>query len=497
MRRSPAVWFASYGMSLLGAGIASVVMPLLVLERTGDVLAAGVLATVTTAAAAATGLLSGLLVDRIDRRVVAVVSDLLSALSLAALPVVDALWGLDMTAFLVLGLLGAVIRVPGMTAQESVLPVLARLGDVRPGRLDRLIATRETVGNVLLLAGPGLGGLLVGLLGLSPALVLTTAATSVAAAVLTLVLDPRVGVVGPRDRTQPGGPVRRAVTDLVVSWRFLVRHRLVLGATLVGATFVAVLSSLQSTLMPAYFTAEDLPALTGLTLSAIAAGSIAGSALYAATTGRVRRRTWFVIGMTGTLVGFVAVGSMASPWLVLAGAALVGLTERPGLGRARRPHRRGHPRRDARPGARRAEHRHALRARPDQRPARRRGRDGRAARRRGRDRRARRRHRDRRPRRAGVPLAGRAAGGAGAPHGGRARVRRWRRDRSRAAGVRCRWCSSPRASSRGCSPGARGRRRGPSPDRGTGRRRRARRAAWARRVANDSGASTGSKTSRV
>ena len=329
MRRSPAVWFASYGMSLLGAGIASVVMPLLVLERTGDVLAAGVLATVTTAAAAATGLLSGLLVDRIDRRVVAVVSDLLSALSLAALPVVDALWGLDMTAFLVLGLIGAVIRVPGMTAQEAVLPVLARLGDVRPGGLDRLIATRETVGNVLLLAGPGLGGLLVGLLGLSPALVLTTAATSVAAAVLTLVLDPRVGVVGPRDRTRPGGAVRRAVTDLVVSWRFLARHRLVLGATLVGATFVAVLSSLQSTLMPAYFTAEDLPALTGLTLSAIAGGSIAGSALYAATTGRVRRRTWFVIGMTGTLVGFVAVGSMASPWLVLAGAALVGLTNAP------------------------------------------------------------------------------------------------------------------------------------------------------------------------
>ena len=34
MRRSPAVWFASYGLSLLGAGIARVVMPLLVLERT-------------------------------------------------------------------------------------------------------------------------------------------------------------------------------------------------------------------------------------------------------------------------------------------------------------------------------------------------------------------------------------------------------------------------------------------------------------------------------
>ena len=329
MRRSPAVWFASYGMSLLGAGIATVVMPLLVLERTGDVLAAGVLATVTTAAAAATGLLSGLLVDRIDRRVVSVVSDLLSALSLAALPVVDALWGLDMTAFLVLGLIGAVIRVPGMTAQESVLPVLARLGDVRPrapgppdrhprDRRQRPAAGRARAGRPARRA---------------PRAVARPRADHRRHQRRGRGADPRARPAGrrrrPAGRTQPGGAVRRAVTDLVVSWRFLVRHRLVLGATLVGATFVAVLSSLQSTLMPAYFTAEDLPALTGLTLSAIAAGSIAGSALYAATTGRVRRRTWFVIGMTGTLVGFVAVGSMASPWLVLAGAALVGLTNAP------------------------------------------------------------------------------------------------------------------------------------------------------------------------
>lgn len=42
-----------------------------------------------------------------------------------------------------------------------------------------------------------------------------------------------------------------------------------------------------------------------------------------------RARIWFVIGMTGTLVGFAAVGSMASPWLVLGGAALVGLTNAP------------------------------------------------------------------------------------------------------------------------------------------------------------------------
>ncbi|APC35781.1 MULTISPECIES: MFS transporter [Nocardiopsis] len=352
MRRSATVYFASYGLSLLGKGIAGVVMPLLVLERTGDVLAAGVLATASTAASALAGLVCGLIVDRIDRRWVSVVSDLLAALSVAALPVVDALWGLNMAWFLALAVVGAVIRVPGMTAQETLLPALARLGADRPGgrggrggaagpgRLDRLIATRETMGSVLLLAGPGLGGLLVGLLGLSSALLLVTAVTSLLAAATTLLLDPRTGRIDrrrpdPADTAEasgaaaPGGSVRRAVTDLLEGWRFLGRTRLLLGTTVIGAVLVAVLSSLQTTLMPAYFTGQGLPGLTGLTLSALAAGSIAGSALYAATAGRVRRRSWFVLGMSGTLVGFGAVGTMASPWLVLGAAALVGMTFAP------------------------------------------------------------------------------------------------------------------------------------------------------------------------
>lgn len=331
-RGSAPLYFASYGLSLLGAGISSVVMPLLVLARTGDVLAAGVLATTTTAASAAAGLVSGLIVDRVDRRRVSIAGDVLAAATIAALPVVDALWGLDMAWFLVLGVLGAVIRVPGMTARETLLPALAHLG---AGSLDRLVATRETVANVLVLAGPGVGGLLVGVLGPSPTLMLATAGTSLLAALTALRLDPRAGETGAVDRGDDPDPVgagaalRRAGRDVVVAWRFLARHRPVLGATLLTAMFAAVISSLQTTLMPAYFSDVGLPALTGLTLSAFAGGSVAGSALHAAVAARLRRRTWFVVGMTGTLAGFAAVGAMSSPWLVLAGAALVGLTYAP------------------------------------------------------------------------------------------------------------------------------------------------------------------------
>ena len=329
------LYLASYGLSLLGAGMASVLMPLLVLDRTGDVLAAGVLATVATGTAALVGILGGVVVDHLDRRVVSAASSAAAAFSVAALPLVDSVWGLSLPWFLTFAALGAVLRVPGTTAHEALLPAMARLQGRRAaaGRrpaLDRLLGIRETLATVLLLVGPGLGGLAVALFGITPKLLLLTAATSLAGAGLTLLIDSRAGRVSPPRRLADDerGPVVRAAAEIATGWRFLGRQRAVLGATLVSASFIAIISALQSTLMPAYFTSEGLPALTGLTLSAFAAGSLVGSTLFV-TVSSVRRRTWFVVGMLGSLVGFAALGTLASPWVVLGAAALVGLTNAP------------------------------------------------------------------------------------------------------------------------------------------------------------------------
>ncbi|AXX30247.1 MFS transporter [Actinosynnema pretiosum subsp. pretiosum] len=323
MRRDVVVYLGSYGLGLLGNTIGGVVLPLLVLARTGDVLAAGLLATTSAAASAVVGVLAGVLVDRFNRRTVSVVANMLSALSVAALPVVDALWGLDLGWFLVLGVLGALVDAPGMTAHEVLLPNLVR--DQPKTALDRLVATREALAGVLVLAGPGIGGLLVWLLGASSALLWITAGTSALAALLTLALDRRAGEVTPSE----GSLLRRAGADLVVSWRFMARSRVLLGSTAVSAVFVAVLTALQTTVMPAYFTREELPGLTGLTLSALAAGGIVGSVVYAAAAGRVRRRVWFVVGMVGTALGIGLIGAMISPWAVLGGAALLGAANGP------------------------------------------------------------------------------------------------------------------------------------------------------------------------
>ncbi|MFD1200680.1 hypothetical protein ACFQ3U_02075, partial [Leucobacter albus] len=119
------------------------------------------------------------------------------------------------------------------------------------------------------------------------------------------------------------------VRDLLDGWRFLFGHRLVLGATALSALSVVALTALQVVILPAYFTEVDLPSLTGLVIFGIALGSIIGAGVYTATVGRVSRRTWFIVGVAGSVIGFLALGSLASPWVVLAATVWIGLTNGP------------------------------------------------------------------------------------------------------------------------------------------------------------------------
>ncbi len=101
------------------------------LQTTGSLLSTGILAA-TAVPAFVAGLSMGVLVDRVDRRTSSVVADLVSAQSLAALPVVDLAAGLDLGWFNLLGSVGAVGDVPGLTAREALLPAVVRHGGLPP-----------------------------------------------------------------------------------------------------------------------------------------------------------------------------------------------------------------------------------------------------------------------------------------------------------------------------------------------------------------------------
>ncbi|MDO8382579.1 MAG: MFS transporter [Microbacterium sp.] len=321
MKLIPVAYLSSYLLSLLGNSIAGVALPLIVLQVTGSALGGGAVAAATAIPAILAGLLMGVVIDRINRRTSSVVTDLVSAAAVAALPVIDLISGLSLGWFILFGIIGSLGDVPGMTARDALLPAIVRHSGVSA---ERLVGIREALGAIALLLGPAVAGTLMVLFDGSTVL-WVTAATSLAAALLTLLIPHRVGRIDRTNARQPA-VASNGWSELRDGWRVLFRSRFLVVTTVLSAVSLIVLASLQGLILPVYFTLEDQPGLLGFVLTAIAGGMLLGGTIYAVAGTRGRRRAWFLTGLLGSAVGFGIIASLSSVWVVFAGAFVVGLS---------------------------------------------------------------------------------------------------------------------------------------------------------------------------
>ncbi|MEU6128954.1 MFS transporter [Saccharopolyspora sp. NPDC047091] len=316
MPLTAATYLASHLLSLLGNGIAAVALPLIVLQTTGSPLGTAVLAGATAVPAVLVGLLGGVVVDRINRRTASAVADLVSAVSVAALPLVDLGWGLNLTWFVVLGIVGSFGDVPGTTAREVLAPVVARHAGID---MARLIGLRQAASSAALVIGPAAAGLL--LAAFDPTSVLwITAGTSALAALLTRTLPRHLGEV-----EGTAAPRRSVLRELGEGFAVVGRSRFLLGTSGLVVGLAVALGGLQGMVLPLYFDLIARPDLLGLVLTALAAGMLGGAALYSGVGGRWSTRTWLAAGFAGTTAGFLLMASLLSPAVVFAGAAALGL----------------------------------------------------------------------------------------------------------------------------------------------------------------------------
>ncbi|MBX9471585.1 MFS transporter [Microcella sp.] len=317
MRLTPIAYLSSYFLSLLGNSIAAVALPLIVLLTTGSALGAGVVAAATALPAVMTGLVMGVVIDRINRRTSSVVTDLISAGAIAALPIVDIVSGLSIGWFVLFGIIGSLGDVPGMTARETLLPAVVRHSGVSA---ERLIGLREALGAVAMLIGPALAGVLITALDGS-AVLWITAGTSFAAALITLLIPHRVGRIGDNEPVTPAGS---SWQQLRTGWHALASSRFLVAVTIITLLAITVLAALQALVLPVYFTVIEQPGLLGFVLTALAAGMLVGAGVFAALGARVSRRLWFATGLVGTTVGFALIAWLPSPAVVFSGAVVVG-----------------------------------------------------------------------------------------------------------------------------------------------------------------------------
>ncbi|MFF0818424.1 MFS transporter [Rhodococcus sp. NPDC003318] len=307
-------------LSSTGNGITIVALPWLVLQQTGRATDAAVVAGAATLPLLLSSLFSGTVVDRFGRRPTSLVSDLLSALSVALIPLSAATIGLSVPLIAALAALGAAFDPAGMSARESMLPAATRAAG---WRLDRVNSLYEANYNVAYLVGPGVGGVLIATLG--PVNTLWVTAACFVGSIATVAFLRLDGAGVPDHGTRPSSIWSGTLDGLKFVWR----NRLLRTLALVDMAIVALYMPVESVLLPVYFTDLGQPAQLGWVLMAMSTGGVVGALAYGSLSARVRRRTVMLVAVT--VLGACMIGMAFLPplWSMLLLAAAIGLVYGP------------------------------------------------------------------------------------------------------------------------------------------------------------------------
>jgi H+ antiporter protein len=306
-----------------GNGISIVAFPWLVLQRNGSALEASIVAGAASLPLLFSTLLAGTAVDFIGRKRVSIISDVLSAATVAAIPVLALLFGdsaVNVTVLAALAALGAVFDPAGIAARQSMLPEAA----ARAGwTLDRTNGLYEAVFNLAYIVGPGLGGLLIAAIGGINTMWVTAA--TFALSILAVSLLRLEGAGPPAIEERPEGMWSGMAEGLRFVWNLKVLRTL----ALIDLAMTGLYLPMESVLFPKYFTDRDKPAELGWVLMAMSIGGLVGALAYPLLVRRISRRVILLIA-TLTLGVCTAGFSLLPPLaVILLLCALVGLVYGP------------------------------------------------------------------------------------------------------------------------------------------------------------------------
>ncbi len=344
-RRGPLLLLeAATLMSGTGNGMVTVVFPWLALERTGSAAAAAIVASATALPLLLSSLVSGSIIDRIGRRRSAILSDVLSGISVAAIPIVDHFFGLGVASLVAFAVLGAIFDPAGFSAREAMLPDVAAAAG---SPLERVNGIHEAVWGAAFVVGPGVGGILIGTIGAAAAM--GVAGVGFACSSLLVwrialagleghgghggqpVLSPDVSERDPDLGTTTGpSPLHHQLwAETKEGLRIVWHDRLLRSVLLLSAGLLAVYLPMEAVLFPVYFESQGSPERMGFVITAFSAGGIAGALLYAAVGRRLPRRLHFVGSTVVAGVGLAAMSFLPSYPVLLAMALFVGVAYGP------------------------------------------------------------------------------------------------------------------------------------------------------------------------
>ncbi|HUV49256.1 MAG TPA: MFS transporter [Actinomycetes bacterium] len=279
----------------LANGVSMVALPWLVLDLTGRADAAGLVALISGLPTLLASLFSGTLVDTLGRRRTSVFSDLMSAVSVAAIPIVALTTGLTFTWVLVLAVLGAVFDPAGVTARESMLTGVSQATGMR---LERVNGIHEAVWGLAFLVGPAVGAGLIATIGVESAFWAMAVAFVASAVLLAFVHVPGAGRPHYDNRpyfwagTMDG--LRLVFSDAPL------RTVVLLSTGVVGLAYPVI-----GIVLPVIYQGNDDPVGLGAVVMAFSFGGVVGALLYSSFGHQTHPRGTFAVSLWGAALSLV------------------------------------------------------------------------------------------------------------------------------------------------------------------------------------------------
>jgi MFS family permease len=280
---------AANAVSITGNSLTLIGVPWFALQTTGSPGKAGLVAFCATLPVVVSAIAGGPVIDRVGRRRVSIVTDLVCALTLAAIPLLHYAGALRFWMLCALMAVTGLFHAPGETARYVLVPDLARAAGTS---LSRAASLFDAVSRGARMSGAALAGVLIAFIG-AEAVLLIDAATFCGSALLIRLGLRRVAAAEPR-RDAPKVSFTAYRAELREGYAFLLRARLLLGVVLMVMVTNGLDQGWSSVLLPVHAKenldgARDL----GLLVAAFGGCALLGALLYAAVGHRFRRRTLF------------------------------------------------------------------------------------------------------------------------------------------------------------------------------------------------------------
>lgn len=330
-RRSLTALLSAHALSQTGNVVTAFAIPFYVLATGGSGTEVGLAAFAATTPVIVGGAFGGVFVDRLGGRRTAIVADVVSGVTVLAIPTLALTVGLPFWGLLLLVFASGIIDTPGQIARRVMLPELTAAAGIRIERSVGLLDGSERLSKLI---GASVAGLLVALVGPVAALVANAVAFGISA-VITWLLVPaglaRVTTVAAAERTDAApdaAPGRSSYgRQLRDGLRFVVRDplmRLIVAMILVTNLLD---SARGASLLPLYADAELGGAGALAVLVAVMGGcALAGNIAFGFVAHRLPRRATFTVCFVIAGGPSSAAFALGAPFPVLvASVAVAGL----------------------------------------------------------------------------------------------------------------------------------------------------------------------------